>query len=86
MGHTVAADYIATQVVSLSESELELRPARHIVGSVADLKGEVPHYASVRLLRLVCVLAHAAFRTLDNRKGEIRTDFNMAETCHANCK
>ena len=64
VGHSVAADHITTQVVSLSECELDLRPSRDVVGAVAHFEGEVPHDPSIRLLTLISVLAYSAFVSL----------------------
>ena len=65
--HAVAADHIAPQVVSLRERELQLGPAGHIVASPSDLEWEVPDHASVGLLGLVGVLAHATFVALSEK-------------------
>ena len=67
MSHSVAADDIATQIVSLRERDLDLWPPGDIVGSVADLKGEVPDNPPVSLLTLVRVLTHATFVPLYKR-------------------
>ena len=48
--HAVAADDIATEVVSLRERQLNLRPPRYVVGAIAYLEGEVPDDTSVGLL------------------------------------
>ena len=65
--HAVATDDITTKIVSLRESQLNLRPPGHIVRSVADLEGEVPHHPPVRLLTLIRVLTHATFISLKQK-------------------
>ena len=62
--HTVATDDIATQIVSLRKSQLDLGPAGDIVRSVADFEREVPNDSPIGLLALVCVLTHATFISL----------------------
>ena len=64
VGHPVATNYIMTGIITLRERKFELRPAYHIEWSIVDFKWEVPHYSSVCLLLLVCVLAYATFYTL----------------------
>ena len=66
VGHSIAADHITTQVVSLSKGELDLWPSRDVVRAIANFKWKVPNDPSIRLLALICVLAHTAFVSLDN--------------------
>ena len=68
MGHTIAADNISTPVVTLRECQLDLWPTRDIVGSKANFKWEVPYDSSICLLALICMLADAAFVTLENKQ------------------
>ena len=68
MGHTIAADNISTPVVTLCECQLDLWPTGDIVGSKANFKWEVPYDSSICLLALICMLADAAFVTLENKQ------------------
>ena len=77
VSHAVTAYDIAAEVVTLRERQLNLRPSRHVVGPIADLKGEVPHHPPICLLALIGMLTHATFITLytsEKRKGVRRTE------------
>ena len=66
VGHSIAADHITTQIVSLSEREFDLRPSWDVIGAVAHLEWEVPNDPSISLLTLISVLTHTTFVSLHN--------------------
>lgn len=65
---SIAADDVATQVVTLGEGEFDLGPARDIVAPVAHFEGEVPNHAPIRLLALVRMLTNSTLVALYHSK------------------